>query len=74
MRQLLPRADEALLDRVVGAVHIPQDAVRQRVETVERDRGERLECVMVPASRPLHELVLHLGHPLPTTGGRLHRY
>lgn len=57
--QLPPRADEALLDRVVGAVHVTQDAVRQGVEPVERRRGERLIGISIPLSGLLHELSLH---------------
>ena len=55
-RQLLPCPDEALLDGVVGAVEVPQDAMGQRVQAIERDRGHRLERVMVSALRLLHEI------------------
>jgi hypothetical protein len=39
--ELAPSADETLLDGVVGAVDIAKDAVGERVEAIERGRGER---------------------------------
>src|SRR5262245_11140871 len=57
--QVAPGADQRLLGRILGAMLVAQDAVREAVATVDvlgRQGGER---VAVPSARPFDQLDPH---------------
>ena len=47
-RKVAPGADQGLLGRVLGAVMIPQDPIREGVAPVDARRGEGRECARSP--------------------------
>ena len=71
--QLLPGPDEAFLDGVVRAVEVAQDPVGQRIQAIERHRGEGLECVMIPMPCLFHEISVHQVVPFRRPVDRLHK-
>ena len=63
-REVLPRVDERLLDRVSRELGVPEDQASRRVQPRDDPTDEHGEGVMIASSGPLDELSLvHDSHP-----------
>ena len=57
--QVPPRAEQGLLDGVLGTIRVAQDPVGKGVAAVNAPGGDRGERIVVTALRPLDQLDVH---------------
>jgi hypothetical protein len=66
-REVAPRSDVGVLDRVAGEFLVPQNQARDRLQPRDRPADEPPEGVMIASACPFDEIPLVHGHPRDAT-------
>jgi hypothetical protein len=71
--QVAPGHDEGVLQCILGPIHVAQDPLREREESVTARPHQVDECRLVASLGRLHEIAVHTHHRLSTSIGGVFR-
>ena len=61
-RKVTPGDHQRVLQGILGPIHIPEDPVRDREESVAAELDQVHECNLITTLRRLYEVTIHRHH------------